>query len=113
MMPGVNKRQMEQMMRRMGMQQTEIDATQVIIKCADKEIIIDNPQVSKINMMGQKTFQIVGEDYERSLDTTPEINSDDIKTVMQQAGVSEADAKKALEDTGGDLAEAIMQLTGE
>ena len=111
MFPGVNKRQMEQMMRKMGVQQTEIDAEQVIIKCSDKEIIIDNPQVSRVNMMGQKTFQVVGEEHERIIDSTPDISKDDIKTVMEQAGVSEEKAQKALEDTGGDLAEAIMKLS--
>ena len=112
MMPGMNPRQMQAMMRKMGIQQQEIDdAEQVIIRCADREIIIDNPQVSKVNMMGQKTWQIVGESYERSLDTTPEINEEDISTVMDQAGVDEDKAREALEETKGDIAEAIMKLT--
>lgn len=111
MMPGVNKRQMEQMMRRMGIKQQELDVEQVIIKCSDKEIIIDNPQVSRVNMMGQKTYQIVGEEYEKGIDTTPDINEEDISTVMEQANVSKEDAIKALEDTSGNLAEAIMKFT--
>ena len=111
MLPGVNKRQMEKMMKKMGMQQVDIDADQVIIKSGSKELVIDNPQVSKVNVMGQETFQIVGQAHEREIDTTPEISKDDVKTVMEQANVSEAKAKQALEDTGGDLAEAIMNLT--
>ena len=111
MFPGVNKRQMDQMMRKMGVQQQEIDAEQVIIKCKDKEIIIDNPQIVKVNMMGQKNYQISGEEHERSLDTTPGITEEDIKTVMEQAGVDKIKAKTMLYETKGDIAEAIMKLT--
>ncbi len=102
---------MDQMMRRMGVQQTEIDAEQVIIRCKDKDIIIDNPQVSKVNMMGQKTFQIVGQEHERSHDTTPTISDEDIKTVAEQAAVDYAKAKETLQETKGDIAEAILKLT--
>lgn len=101
---------MNQMMRKMGIQQVEIPATEVIIKTEDKEIIITNPQVSKVNMMGQQTYQIVGEEHEHELDTTPEINEEDIKTVMEQANVDEDTAKKALEESKGDIAKAIMDL---
>lgn len=110
MIPGMNPRQMKQAMKRMGIQQQDIDAKEVIIRLEDKEIVISNPQVSKVNMMGQDTYQIVGEEEERSLDSTPDINKDDIKTVMEQAGASEEQAKAAIEEAKGDLAEAIMKL---
>lgn len=111
MMPGMNPKMMKQAMKRMGIKQEEIDdAEQVIIKCTDREIVIDSPQVSKVNMMGQDTFQVVGEISERSLDTTPSINEDDIATVAAQTGVSEEDAKEALEEAEGDLAKAILAL---
>jgi len=113
MFPGVNPKQMQQMMRKMGIQQSEIDATRVIIQCSDKEIVIENPQVTKVNMMGQETFQIVGEITERKSSSTPEISEEDIKTVMEQAGVSKAEAKKAIEEANGDLAEAILNLNKE
>ncbi len=110
MIPGMNPRQMKQAMKRMGVQQEEIDAVEVIIKCSDKEIVISNPQVSKINMMGQKNYQISGEESERSLDNSPEISEDDIETVMQQAEVSREVAEKAIEQANYDLAEAIISL---
>lgn len=113
MFPGVNKRQMDQMMRKMGVQQQEIEAEQVIIKCKDKEIIIDNPQIIKVNMMGQKNYQISGQEHEKSLSTEPEISEEDIKTVMEQAGVDKIKAKTMLYDCNGDIAEAIMKLTEE
>lgn len=113
MMPGMNQRQMKQMMQKMGMQQQEIDAVEVIIRTNEKEIVITNPQVIKVNMMGQKTYQVVGEEHERSIDTTAEISEEDVQTVMEQANVSEEEAKKAIEEAQGDLAEAIMNLQDE
>ena len=98
------------MMKKMGIAQVEIDATEVIIKCPDKEIVITEPNVSKVNAMGQETFQVVGNITEREIDTTPEINQDDIKTVMDQANCDEEKAKTALEESKGDIAEAIMKL---
>lgn len=106
----MNPRKMQQMMRKMGIQQVEIPATEVIIKTEDKEIIITNPQVSKVNMMGQQTYQIVGEEQERALSTEPEISEDDVKTVMEQAGVDEDKAKAAIKEAHGDLAAAIMSF---
>jgi nascent polypeptide-associated complex subunit alpha len=111
MFPGMNPRKMQQMMKRMGIQQVDIPATEVIIRSEDKEIIITEPSVAKVNMMGQETFQISGGSIqERESSSGPEINDDDIKTVAEQANVSEEDAKKALEESNGDLAAAILSL---
>ena len=110
MFPGMNSRKAAQMMKKMGIQQVEIPATEVVIKTPEKEIIITEPQVSKVNMMGQETFQIIGNINERQLSTEPEINEDDIKTVMEQANITEEEAKKAIEDSEGDLAKAILSL---
>ncbi|MFP4523803.1 MAG: nascent polypeptide-associated complex protein [Candidatus Woesearchaeota archaeon] len=113
MMPGMNSRQMKQAMKRMGMQQEDMPATQVIIRTEDKEYVFDQPQVAKINMMGQQTYQVIGEPQERALETTPEISDEDVETVKEQAGVSEEEARKAIEEADGDLAQAIMDLQSE
>jgi nascent polypeptide-associated complex subunit alpha len=110
MLGGINPRQMRQMMKRMGIAQVELEATEVIIKTNDRVLVFHNPEVSKVNMMGQETYQVVGTPEEMSLDTKPEINSDDVKTVMEQASVSEEVAKEAIEKSNGDLAGAIMSL---
>ncbi|MCK4589296.1 MAG: nascent polypeptide-associated complex protein [Nanoarchaeota archaeon] len=110
MFPGMNPRKMQQMMKKMGMQQQEIPAIEVIIKTEDKEIVITEPSVSKVNMMGQETFQISGQIHEREISSEPNISEDDVKTVMEQAECSEDEAKQALEETSGDLAEAILKL---
>lgn len=113
MIPGMNSRQMKQMMKKMGVAQQEIEATEVIIKTADTEYVFENPQVSKVNMMGQNTFQVVGTPVERSLDSTPEINDDDVITVMEQTGKSREISKEAIDNAKGDLAEAIINLQSE
>lgn len=112
-MPGMNSRQMKQAMKRMGMQQEDMPATQVIIRTEDKEYVFDQPQVAKIDMMGQQTYQVIGEPQERALESAPDISDEDVQTVKEQAGVSEEEAKKAIEQADGDLAQAIMDLQGE
>ena len=106
----MNPREMQKAMKRLGIKQEEIDAQEVTIRTADKDIIIHNPQVSKVNMMGQETYQIVGEAEERTLSSEPEINKEDIKTVMEQTGVSEEKATEAIHSNNGDLAKAILEL---
>ena len=110
MMPGMNSKQMKMAMQRMGMKQEEIDAKRVIIETNESRLVFEEPQGSKVNMMGQETYQLSGNVREESIDSTPELSEDDIKTVMDQAGVSEDKAKKAIEDSKGDLAEAILNL---
>ena len=105
-MPGMNPRQMNKMMQKMGIKQDEIEASEVIIKTPEKNLIIKNPSVTKVDMMGQKTFQIIGEVTEES-----SISEEDINTVSEQANVSKEEAKKELEKTSGDLAEAIVNLS--
>lgn len=108
MIPGMNPKLMKQAMKRMGIKEVPIDAIEVIIKTNGNDLVIRNPQVSKINMMGQETLQIVGDIEEVEADEG--INEEDVKTVAEQAGVSEDKAREALEETGGDLAEAIIKL---
>jgi len=113
MLPGMNPKKVQQMMKQMGIQQVEIPASEVIIKAEGKDIIITNASVSKVNMMGQETFQISGEIHERKHSTEPDISKEDVKTVMEQAGVDEETAKNSLEKSAGDLAEAILDLKKE
>ena len=98
----MNPAMMKQAMKKLGMKQEEVDANEVIIKCSEKNIVIKNPQVTKINMQGHETFQIAG-------DITEESNEEDIKTIMEQTGCSKEEAEKALKEKG-DLADAIMSL---
>jgi len=116
MFPGaINPKQMQTMMKRMGIKMEEIDAEEVIIRCSDREIVITNPGVAKVVMQGQASFQITGQEHTREIEEAEvsiEIDDDDVKMVAEQAGTSEDEARAALEETGGDIAEAIMKIKG-
>jgi len=104
---------MQQAMRQMGIKQEELDASEVVIRLKDKDLVITDPQVTRINMSGQESFQISGAITVQPRTLKLEISEDDIKTVMEQAGVDAKTAKEALKDTNGDIAEAILALKGE
>ena len=114
MIPGMNKKQMKQMerqMKKMGMKMEDLNGVQeVIIRFEDKELIIDNPNVSLMNVMGQETYQVEGNAREVELEYEVEIPDEDVEMVANSAGVSEDEARQALEECKGDLAEAIMKL---
>ena len=110
MIPGMNPRQMAQAMKRLGIQQVEIPATEVIIRTPDKELVISDPQVSKVNMMGQETIQVIGHIQEREISSEPEISDDDVNTVMEQTECSQDEAYDAIKKNKGDLAAAILSL---
>ena len=101
----MNPKMVKQAMKKMGMKQDIIPATEVIIKTPDGDLHIKNPEVAKVTMMGQDSFQITGE-----IETRSSINEEDIDTVASQADCSKEDAKAALEQANGDLAEAILNL---
>ena len=113
MFPGVDERAMKAAMKKLGVQQQQVDAEEVIIrlKGGSTELVIANPSVAKVTMMGQETFQISGEYSERqqkALQQQQLFSDDDVKTVVEQAGVTEAEAKAALAKVNGDIAAAIM-----
>ena len=120
MIPGgrANPRQMKQMMKRMGVEQDAIEGVeQVVITLGDQELVFSAPAVIKIRAQGQVIYQVVGEPMERKRAGTPAappavrtIPEEDVQLVAEKAGVSEAKARKALEETNGDPAEAIIRL---
>lgn len=109
MFGGVNPKQMQAMMKKMGISQNEIPAKRVIIEKTDgQNIIIKNPNIIKIKMQGQTSFQITGE--ESFENESPQITSEDINLIMEKTGCSQKQAKDALEKTN-DLTLAIMELS--
>jgi len=111
MMPGrMNPRQMNQMMKRLGINIKEIEnVTKVIIETDSKKYIFDGAEVTIMDAQGQKTYQITGKP--RIVAKKEGIPKEDINLVMEQTGKSATEAKKALEETKGDIAEAIMKLS--
>src|SRR3989344_9148175 len=109
----LNPRDLAKAMQRMGIQQQEVPAVEVVIRCVDKDIIISKPNVAKVNMMGEMTWQITGQFHEQVKNTTHDIKDEDIQTVMQQAGASREKALAAIKESKGDLAKAIILLSGQ
>jgi len=96
-------------MKQLGINIQDIgNVEEVIIRTSDKEYIFKDAEVTVMEAQGQKTYQIVG---------TPEIverergiPEEDIKLVMEKTGKTAEEAKKALEESNGDIAEAILKL---
>jgi len=81
----------------------------VIIQTDTREYVFDDAEVTLMDAQGQKTYQIVGTPRIKS--KKEEIPKEDIDLVVEQTGKSIEEAKKALIETKGDIAEAIMKLT--
>jgi len=121
---GLNPRKMKQMMEQMGIDVTDIDAREVVIRTDDEDLVFDAPEVTRMDAQGQQTYQIVGEPTAREsaadddgedagadgTDDDGGIPDSDVEIVAQRAGVNEADAREALEAADGDLADAIDRL---
>ncbi|ELZ64298.1 nascent polypeptide-associated complex protein [Haloferax sp. ATCC BAA-644] len=123
----MNPRKMKQMMKQMGIDVTELDAEEVVIKTGDEELVFSDAQVTRMDAQGQETYQIVGEPETRELgagddggdesvesvesaEAADAIPADDVAIVAQRAGVPEDEAREALEAEDGDLAAAISRL---
>ncbi|RLI91673.1 MAG: nascent polypeptide-associated complex protein [Candidatus Altiarchaeales archaeon] len=113
---GLNPRQMKQMMKRFGIKVKELnDIDTVVLHSPEKDIVIEGAEVMKMVIQGQEMFQIIGgtireiKNEEKEKEEI-EITDEDVSLVAQQANVSMEEARKALEETKGDIAEAIIKL---
>lgn len=103
---GMDPKKMQAMMRQMGIKSEEIPSSKVVIETESGALVIENPQVVKVTMQGQTSFQISGD-----VKKEERISDEDIKMVMEQAGCSDEDARAALEKNEGDIAQAILSLS--
>jgi len=120
MIPGgrANPRQLKQMMKRMGVDADELEGVEeVVITLKDRELVFSSPAVTKVKAQGQLSYQVVGEPMERkragaaaAAPAARVIPEEDVELVAEKAGVTLDKARKALEATGGDPAEAIIRL---
>jgi len=108
----ISPREAKRMMQRMGLSMGDMpDVQEVIFKTSRKEIIVENPQVAVLDLHGQKVFQVTGERItEKAIEKEITIPEEDVRLVADQTGKSMEEAKKALEETEGDLAKAILLL---
>lgn len=105
-------------MRQMGMRMEELDGVEeVIFRLADKELVVESPSVTALEVQGQKVFQVTGKRVvERPLAATPaalEPNPEDVQLLVAQTGASAEEAKRALQEAKGNLAEALLTLQGK
>jgi len=107
MFGGVNPAQMKGMMKKMGISQVELPVRRVVFEMEDGNLIVENPNVMKIKMQGQESFQVTGKAVEESLES---FSDEDVEMVVSQSGKSEEIVREALEKAGGDIAEAIVGL---
>jgi nascent polypeptide-associated complex subunit alpha len=101
------------MMQRMGMSMDAVaDVEQVVIKTSVKEITIEEPEVAVLEVQGQKIYQVTGGKItEKAAERKPSgIAEEDVRLVADQTGKSPDEARRALEESGGDLAKAILLL---
>jgi len=108
----MSPKMMKKLMKQMGIKIQEITGVkEVIIRLVDSELIIKSPQVTLMKVSGQDLYQILGQTERKALEKKElEIPMEDIQLVASQAGVTIDEAKKALEQTDGDLAQAILLL---
>ena len=137
---GMNDRKMQQMMKQMGIDMTDLDAEEVIIRTPEEELVFTDADVQRMDAQGQQTYTIVGEPDSRPRgeggssaggsessagesddggqpvieesegDGDAEIPEEDVELVASQAGVSKSEAREALEAANGEPAAAISSL---
>jgi nascent polypeptide-associated complex subunit alpha len=122
-MARMDSRRARRMMQQMGMKMDELgDIKRVILQSDTREIVIEGPAVTSMNVQGQKMYNVVGgKETTRKPEAAPAeaaveeepapaIPEEDVLLVAQQAHVSMEKARAALERSGGDLAQAILML---
>lgn len=117
-MKGVNQRQMQQAMKKMGIKQSTLnDVQEVIIRTRNDEIVITNAEVVCVDMQGSKSYQISGTEETRPLGsccaTNKSFPAEDIDLIMSQTGCNREKAVAALETCDGQPAEAIIKIMTE
>jgi len=102
----MSPKKLQQMMKQMGIDVEELEnVDRVIIQLPDKDLVFEDAKVTVMTAQGTKNYQISGEPVEQA-----KVSEEDIKLVIEQAGVSEEAAREALVTAGGDLADAILKL---
>ncbi len=109
----------EKLLKKAGLKMYQLEGVErVIIEGTDERIILIEPTVVEIEMPNNpKAYQVINpkevivEKVEKKSEI--EISEEDIKMVMEETGCNEEKARQALEETKGDIAEAILKLQEE
>ncbi|MCE4614546.1 MAG: NagC family transcriptional regulator [Desulfurococcales archaeon] len=120
-MMGLNPRDLKKMFKRMGVK-AEIedlsDATEIIIVHSDgRRSILESPQATLIKPGGAGQVMLsatgllrVEQPEEEAEEEEAMVSEEDVQLVAQQTGVTPEEARQALIEAKGDLAEAIMKI---
>ncbi|WP_457557421.1 nascent polypeptide-associated complex protein [Candidatus Harpocratesius sp.] len=136
--PVPQNRQMRRRLKQQGIGDMEqIEANRVIIQTDTEDLVIEAPQIIRVNQQGMNVYQVIGnaepypsgtysgqatevsenledvkdiEDANTDLSLNVEITEQDIQLVVMQTNVSTEIAKQTLQETNGDLAKAIIKL---
>ncbi len=120
-------RQMELMMRRLGMKTEDLaDVEEVIVRTRTKDHVFQAPNVTILTVQGVRTYQVVGHPEIRPRSAGPIVSAvapagpaatgpsgppeEDVRLVMEQANVSHEEAVEALSQSHGEPAEAILKI---
>ncbi len=109
MMPQMDPKMVKAAMKRLGIKQEDVEAERVIIETSDKNIIINNPEVSKVDMQGKISFQVSGDVTEEAREYVP--SDEDIELVMEKTNAEKEKVIETLKEKNGDIAESIMELS--
>jgi nascent polypeptide-associated complex subunit alpha len=123
---GRNPRQLEMMMRRLGMTSEPVPGVEeVVVRTKTQEHVFRAPEVTVLTVQGVRTYQVVGnpEVRARGASAAPAAPAasaapaapagppeEDVRLVMDQANVSREEAVEALEQANGQPAEAILAI---
>lgn len=98
-------------LERLGVKTENINAVRVVIETPDENIIVESPMVTKTIAMGQEAIMVMGNIRVEKRTQVATVKDEDVRFVMEQTGRSEAEARDALNRSGGDIAKAILLLT--
>lgn len=113
----LSPREMRRLMKRMGLNLEELSGVSRVIVEFDngKKLVAESPIAYLIRGKDQTMLQVIGsfeeirEEEKESVEVI-EISEEDVQLVAAQTGVSLEEAKQALIQTNGDIAQAIMLI---
>lgn len=138
----MNPRMLQQMMRQLGITVEDVGGVErVVIETATKDLVFTRPAVSAMKAQGQVTYQVQGQPEvvpkgqaaagkEAMVPRPPSASGpgaapgpepeaprplftdEDVRLVVEATGASRDKARQALEECEGEVATAIVKLTG-
>jgi nascent polypeptide-associated complex subunit alpha len=112
---GGRPEEMARILRRLGVSIEEVNAVKVTIELGDGTLMVVEPPEAVLLVKSRDqppVFMVVGSHrVERRGRGEARFSEDDVRFVAEKAGVSLEEARRALEESGGDIAAAILRLT--